>query len=165
MMFRLTIILILGLCRISLSQSLSGQVFILSESFIDDKCEVIADCDCCGTDLFFLSSTRFGFVSRCLSGDSYFTGTYTLKTNRLILNFNKKYVIEIVDEEYNVTNYKTEQIAIDKIEFEIQKCGQNLRLTHSTTLDWRNGSRYSQSEEKMKFNKLLSAKPWKQLTD
>jgi hypothetical protein len=164
-MLRLTLILTLGLARIGLSQDLTGQVFLLAEEFFEDKCEVVADCDCCGTELFFLSNTKFGFVSRCLSGDSYFSGTYTLKTNKLTLNFNKKYVDEIVDEEYNVEKYETRQTKIDKVEFDIKQCGQKTRLTHLTTADWKNGVRYKETAEKSKTKVLLTSKPWKQLSD
>ena len=61
-MLRLTLIITFGLVRIGLSQELTGQVFLLAEDFREDKCEAVADCDCCGTELFFLSNTKFGFV-------------------------------------------------------------------------------------------------------
>jgi len=164
-MLRLILILIFGLMKIGLSQNLTGQVFLLAEGFRDDTCEVEADCDWRGTELFFLSNTKFGFVSRCLSGDSYLSGTYSMEMNKLTLNFNKKYVDEIVDDEYNVTNYETRQTKIKKVEFDIKQCGQKIRLTHLTTADWRNGSRYMSSDEKAKTKKLLTSKPWKQLLD
>ena len=164
-MLRLTLILTLGLVRIGFGQDFTGQVFLLAEGFRDDKCEVVAECDCCGTDLFFLSSTKFGFVSRCLSGDAYFSGTYSPKMNKLTLTFNKKYVNEIVDDEYNVTKYETRPTKMSKVEFDIKQCGQKTRLTHLTTADWRNGSRYVQADEKAMTKKLLTSKPWKQLSD
>jgi hypothetical protein len=86
---RLTVlfIFVFGIQEICSSQNFSGQVFLLSKEFIEDKCEVNAGCDCCGTDLFFLSKTKFGFVSRCLSGDTYFTGTYSLKAKYSKIEF------------------------------------------------------------------------------
>src|SRR6476619_7165535 len=102
MKFRLTLIFILGLYRICLSQNFSGQVFLLSREYFEDKCEVYAGCDCCGTDLFFLSSTKFSFINRCLSGDTYYTGTYSVKSSTLSLIFNKKHLSEIVSEDYKL---------------------------------------------------------------
>lgn len=78
-MLRLTVILALGLQTIGVGQDFTGQVFMLTEYFVDDKCEVFAECDCCSTDLFFLKDKEFGMVSRCLYNDSYFRGTYGLK--------------------------------------------------------------------------------------
>ena len=166
MMLRFTIILLaLGLCRIGLSKDLIGQVFILSEDYDEVKCEAVADCDCCATDLFFLTTSKFGLINRCLSGDSYFTGTYSLKTNKLKLNFNRKYVNEVVDEDYNVTGHKTQQTKIDPVEFDIKRCGQKNRLTNLKTTEWKNGSRYTKSEEKAMLNDLLTSKGWKQLSE
>lgn len=166
MILLLTILLLtLGIGEICLGQDFTGQVFILSEGYDEVKCEDVAECDCCATDLFFLTSTQFGLINRCLSGDSYFSGTYTLKMNKLKLNFNRKYVNEIVDEEYNVTGYRTQQTKIDPVEFDVIQCGQKIRLTHSKTTDWKNGSRYSKPEEKIELNKLLTSKAWKQLSD
>lgn len=138
---------------------------MLSESYDEVKCEVVPECDCCASDLFFLTTTKFGLVNRCLSGDSYFTGTYSLKTNKLKLNFSQKHVNEVVDEEYNLTGYKTMQTKIDPVEFDVMRCGQKIRFTHSKTTDWKNGSRYAKPEEKVKLNELQISKAWKQLSN
>lgn len=164
-MLRLTVILALALVRTGISQDLSGQVFLIAEQFNDDKCEVVADCDCCGTELFFVSDKKFVFVSRCLSGDSYLSGTYALKMNKLTLTFGKKYLAEVVDDDYNVTQYKTKLTKVYKVEFDVKQCAQKTRLTHPATADWKNGIRYEHADEKTKTKELLASKPFKLLSN
>jgi hypothetical protein len=163
-MLRLTVILIFGLQSLGLGQSLTGQVFILADDFSDDKCEAFGECDCCTSDIFFISADRFCYISRCISGDSYFSGTYSVKLNKLRLTFDKKSVNEITDDEYSVTRLETKATSIDAAEFEILKCGQRTRLTHATEREWSNGSRYPQKEEAPMIKALLASKPWKQLS-
>jgi hypothetical protein len=164
-MLRLILFLTLGLHGIAFGQvTFSGQVFILSKDFIEEKCEVIAQCDCCATDLFFLSTNKFAFVSRCLSGDIYSTGTYSLKNNKLKLNFLKKYVEEEVDEQYKIIGYKHSETNMQPIEFEVVRCGQKIRLTQLKETERKNGSRYDQSSEKVKLKKLTESIAWKQLS-
>src|SRR6188768_3314682 len=106
-MLRLIMILTLGLQGIGFAQTFTGQVYTLAQDFSSDKCEAFAECDCCSSDIFFLSNDKFCFISRCISGDSYFNGTYSIKSNKLKLTFNKKYVDEITDDDYNVTKLET----------------------------------------------------------
>jgi hypothetical protein len=163
-MLRLIIILTLGLQGIGFGQTFTGQVYTLAQDFSADKCEAFAECDCCSSDIFFLSTDKFCFISRCISGDSYFAGTYSIKSNKLKLTFSKKYVDEITDEDYNVTKLETKTKNTDPIELEISKCGQKVRLTHPTTNEWKNGSRYEQKPESAMMTELKTSKPWKQLS-
>jgi hypothetical protein len=119
---RLTLILIL-LQTHGFGQPLTGQVFILADDFSDDKCEAFGECDCCTSDIFFLSSDKFCYISRCISGDSYFTGAYSTDSSKLKLTFDKKYVVEITDEDYTVTKLETRTTEIKPAEFDITKCG------------------------------------------
>lgn len=164
-MLRLIIILALGLQGIGFGQTFTGQVYMLAEDFSDDKCEVIAECDCCSSDLFFLSTTRFCFVSRCISGDSYFSGIYSVKSSKLKLTLDKKYVTEITDEEYNVTKLETKVKNTSTIDLEVLRCGQRQRLTHPTNKGWKNGSRYRQKKEAEMMKELKTSKQWKQLSN
>jgi hypothetical protein len=143
--------------------SFTGQVFILSKDFIEDKCEVSAPCDCCATDLYFLPGDKFAFVSRCLSGDVYTTGTYSVNNNKLKLNFEKKYVEEEADEQYNITGYKHSQVNMPPVEFQIVFCGQKIRLMSTKEARTQNGSRYDPSSEKSRLRKLDESMAWKQL--
>lgn len=143
--------------------SLTGQVFILSKYFNDAKCEVSAPCDCCATDLYFLPGDKFAFVSRCLSGDVYTAGTYSINNNKLKLNFLKKYVEEETDEQYKITGYKHGQESMSPVEFQIVLCGQKIRLISTKEARWQNGSRYDPSSEKGRLRKLEESTAWKQL--
>ncbi|CAN5328979.1 hypothetical protein BH10BAC4_BH10BAC4_06850 [soil metagenome] len=163
-MLRLTSLLILGLSCHGFGQTLTGQVYMLAEDFSADKCEAFAECDCCSGDIYFLSADKFCFVSRCISGDSYFMGSYSTKASKLRLAFGKKYVDEITDEEYNVTKLETKTKNTDPIELDIARCGQKIRLTHATIREWKNGSRYEQKDEALMMKELMTSKTWLQLS-
>ncbi len=164
MRFLLALILACGLQTIVQSQNLTGQVFLLANGFNETTCQAEAECDCCGTDLFFLSTEKFGLVIRCLSGDTYYKGSYTLKANKLTLNFDASIVNEITDEEYNMVKYETKQVKLTPSVFSVNLCRQKNRLVHSEADDWSYGSRYAAEDEKARLNKLLSSKAWKQLS-
>ncbi|MEJ7643748.1 MAG: hypothetical protein WKF87_04085 [Chryseolinea sp.] len=154
-----------GLQSIGFGQTFTEQVYRLAENFSDEECEAFAECDCCSSDIFFLSTNKFCFISRCISGDSYFTGTFLIQSNKLKLSFNKKYVDEITDEDYKVVKLETKTKNTDPIEFNISKCGPRVHLTHPITTEWRNGSRYEQKRESELMMALTSSKPWKQLSE
>jgi hypothetical protein len=164
-MLRTIILFTIGLQSTVFGQVVfTGQVFILSKDFIEDKCVVSAPCDCCATDLYFLSVDKFAFVSRCLSGDVYTAGTYSTNNNKLKLRFRKKYVEEETDEQYKLIGYKHSETSMQPVEFKIVRCGQKIRLTRHKETMWQNGSRYDQSSEKSKLKKLEESIAWKQLT-
>ena len=163
-MTRLTIILAFGLQCFAYGQTFTGQVYIIAEYFSDDKCESYAECDCCSSDLYFLTADKFCFVSKCISGDTFYKGTYTVTSNKLTLTFDNKYVTELTDEEYNIIGQETKEDKIDNIEFNIDKCGQKLRLTSLTNGDLSNGSRYEQKRETELKKRLMISKPWKELS-
>ena len=160
-MLRLTVILALGLQAVSVGQDFTGQVFMLTEYFADDKCEGFAECDCCSTDLFFLTDKEFGMVSRCLYNDSYFRGTYSVKANKLTLTFTQTVVDEILNEETNKTQNDLKTIEIQPYQFTISKCGSKVRFQHATIKDFKNGSRYSLTREKELITELKDARAWK----
>jgi hypothetical protein len=163
-MLQLTLILTFGFQTLAFAQMLTGQVFILADDFSDDKCEAFGECDCCTSDIFFLSSDKFCYISRCISGDSYFTGTYSTDSSKLKLTFHKEYIAEVTDEDYTVTRLETRTSEIKPAEFDITKCGQSLRLNHTTIREWRNGSRYSKQKETEMTKQLTKSKAWKQIS-
>jgi hypothetical protein len=162
-MLRLTLILTLGLQTLGFGQTFMGQVFLLSEDYEESKCEAFGECDCCTSDVFFMTADKFYYVSRCISGDAYFTGTYSTKSNKLKLTFDKKFVREVTDSEYNVTGLETKTTDIKPTEFDVAKCGQKVRLIHPTTREWRNGSRYDKVTETTLMKELTTSKALKQL--
>ena len=160
-MLRLIIILTLGLQGIGFGQTFTGQVFMLTEYFLDDKCEVIAECDCCSTDLFFLTDKEFGMVNRCLYNDSYYRGTYSVKSTGLTLTFKQKVVNEIINEETNKIKNEPKTVEIKPYQFTISKCDTKIRLQHTTIKDFKNGSRYSVTREKELIKELKGTEAWK----
>ena len=163
-MVRLTLLLILGLQTLGFGQTLTGQVFLLAEDYEASKCEAFGECDCCTSDLFFLTADKFCYVSRCISGDAYFIGTYSTTSNKLKLTFDKKSVREVTDAEYNVTGLETKTTNIEPAELNIAKCGQKTRLTHPTIQEWSNGSRYKKVDETRLTKELTTSKAFKQLS-
>lgn len=163
-MLRLIIIFTIGFQTFGLGQAFTGQVYIVAEYFSDDKCEAYAECDCCSSDLYFLPGDKFCFVSKCISGDTFYRGTFITKANKLILTFDKKFVTELTDEEYNIIGFETKEDKIDTIEFNISKCGPKLRLTNPTYAELSNGSRYEQKRETELNKRLMTSKPWKELS-
>jgi len=150
---------------LALGQTFSRQVYFIAEDFSEDTCDVSAACDCCAGEIYFLSDNKFCLVSLCLSGDSYFTGTYSTKSNKLILTFDKEYVVEVMDDNYNII--KLEKMTTkntDPLVYDILKCGQNLRLTHASASKWKNGARYYEQRENERMKELPSSAPWKLLS-
>ena len=48
---------------------------------------VVADCDCCASNLAFVNDSVFIFESLCLEGDDYFKGTYFKFKSLIFLKF------------------------------------------------------------------------------
>ncbi len=160
-MLRLIIILTIGFQTTGLGQSFNGQVYMLTEYFQDDKCEVTAECDCCSTDLFFLTDKEFGMINRCLFNDSYYMGTYTIKADEVVLTFKQKVINEITNEETNKIKNELKTVEIKPYKFAISKCDSKVRLQHATIKDFKNGSRYSVTREKELIKELKGTEAWK----
>jgi hypothetical protein len=163
-MLQLTFILTIGLQIVCFGQSFSGQAFILSKEFLENKCEVYAPCDCCATNLFFLTDKEFGMVNRCMYYDSYYKGTYSIKDSKLTLTFKQKVVSEIMDEVSSKVTYKTKVTKIEPKVFTIDKCNNKVRLRHPTTVDLSNGSRYPVGDEKELTKELEKETAWKMVS-
>lgn len=144
-------------------QSLSGQVFILSEQYDENKCEVVALCDCCATDLFFINKKEFVMVSRCLFDNTYSKGKYRIKNNVLTLKYNKIHVSEKTDEQTGKVTYVVEKSNVDKSEFEMNTCGKKLRIHHATIAEFKNGMQYDSKKEKQLKAELDKSQAWKLL--
>jgi hypothetical protein len=160
-MKRLTIILVFGFQYFVYGQTLTGQVFMIADSFSDDKCEVAPECDCCSSDLYFLTKDKFCFVAQCISGDTYYTGTYSIDSNKLRLIFDNKYLDEITDDDYNIVGLEIKEKTSDPLQFQINNCGQKIKLTG---VDCCYGSRYDQKRETELKKRLLNSKPWKEIS-
>jgi|GEM_PF-2267317 len=65
---------------------LSGAVFFLGPEIDHEQREIIADCDCCASDLAFLNDSSFIYVERCMGGDGYVKGFYFAFNGRVFLH-------------------------------------------------------------------------------
>ncbi|NOS92970.1 MAG: hypothetical protein HOP30_13685 [Cyclobacteriaceae bacterium] len=142
-------------------QQLSGQVFILAERYNNTTCEIVADCDCCASDLFFLNGKDFALINRCLFNDTYFKGTYQINKGKLTLNFKQMHVVELMNEETNKITHTVTKTKIAPYVFSIDMCEKKIRLTHFTIKDFSNGFRYSPENEKELNAKLNKSEAWK----
>ncbi len=157
----LLLFFMLTVCKQIHGQQLSGQVFILAEKYEDTTCEIIAPCDCCASDLFFLNSKEFALINRCLFSDTYYKGTYLISKGKLILNFKQMSVLEVVNEETSKVTHEITHMNISPYVFSVGKCKKKTRLTHLTIKDFSNGFRYPVQKEKELKKELITSEAWR----
>ncbi|MEJ7643747.1 MAG: hypothetical protein WKF87_04105 [Chryseolinea sp.] len=152
----------------SFGQSLRGQVFQIAADYSEDRCGVNPECDCCSSDLIFLTDKQFGMIGRCMYNDVYYTGQYSVNDGRLTLKFKPIIVIESIDEETSKVENKKQTLKVDPLTYRISKCGQNaIRFQYARLegKDLKNGSRVSRARENEVINKLNRSEAWRLLTD
>lgn len=74
----------------------SGKFFFMGPELDSVHAEVVADCDCCASDLAFIDDSTFLYVELCLGGDVYIKGKYQVFGNLLILQTDE----EVLSSEY-----------------------------------------------------------------
>lgn len=112
------------------TKNLNGSVFFIGPELDSVNVEIVADCDCCASNLAFMNDTSFVYVERCLGGDVYVKGNYLvfgsllmLHTGNDIVSSEDNYVSEIESvpiyevirqEEayhvYTISNWKGKQV-------------------------------------------------------
>jgi hypothetical protein len=142
------------------SQDLKGRVFMLTAEIDKEKCEIASGCDCCYSELFFLTDKEFGLIARCIYNDTYYKGAYSIKQDKLTLTFKQMYVNEIVDEATFKVTHTVEKSGIDPTEFTITECNGNLKL-ESTIPGFEHGLSQPDKVEKELFKKLKTTEAWK----
>ncbi len=80
------------------NSGLSNSTFFIGPELDSTDADVIADCDCCASNLAFVNDSSFLYEVLCLGGNSYIKGRYVLSGALLILETGK----ELVSEEYEV---------------------------------------------------------------
>ena len=160
-MLRIIILLTITL-QATYGQSLTGQIFHITETYLADKCTVISQGDCDATDLFFLTDKQFYLITRCIENDTYYIGTYLIKDKRLILTFKQALVNETYDDQGNKVDNKRRNAKIDPSQYIISSCGQKVRLIHNNV---ESGFRRTQTEEREMIRKLRGTVAWKLLQD
>ena len=76
---------------------LTGADYFFAPQFDAEKCEGIAECDCCSWNVLFINDKNFITICPCESDESVFTGTYKILKDKVILDYD----LREVDRNYN----------------------------------------------------------------
>lgn len=162
-MFALTFILAPKIS--AFSQNFSGQVYLLSENFLEDRCQVLIEANDCSTDLIFLSEKTFAMVNRCLYNDTYYVGTYIRRKALLRFAFKPVMVREVYDADLDKKKYEKSKLKIEPIEFIVSTCDVGkFTLEHTAIKDYKYGSRITGQPAREKIIKLKISRSWKMIS-
>lgn len=143
-------------------QKFSRQVYILSDHFLRESCEVSASCDCCASDLIFLNRKKFALVDRCLYHDTYLHGKYKASKNILTLEFNPVVIDHTYGEDHKKEQVEKKDMKIPPLMLQIHPCGSNQTiLEHPTIKEYKYGSRQTSRKDSEIIRTLKKSKPWK----
>lgn len=147
------------------SGNFQNQVFLIGriEDFLQDKCEVYPECDCCSADLYFLSETLFAFVDRCISGDTYYAGLYEADSAGLKLKFLNEHISEVLDNDYELVKLEEQEDEPSTRTFQIEICNGRIHLIDKSDKYYIHGSRYSTEKEKELLQELGNSEAWQRL--
>jgi hypothetical protein len=104
------------------AQQFSGHRYVMTEHFTTDTCRPQIECDCCSSDILFISDKEFVMIDRCLYNDSYYRGTYSVTKENLTLNFRQIVVKETYVEETETTKVEKRNLKIVPFRFYITNC-------------------------------------------
>lgn len=115
---------------------LSGEVFFIGPDIDSVHAEIVADCDCCASDLAFINDSSFIFIARCLEGDIYVKGNYLVFGEHLILKtagetVTSEHTLSISDIEIPTT-YEAQKDKIAYISYRISELKGKQFITYST---------------------------------
>jgi hypothetical protein len=147
------------------AQSFSGQVYLLAEKFLEDKCQVLTEEKDCSTDLIFLNDKTFAMVNRCKFNQAYYTGKYVKKKDKLFLTFKQVVAREVYDPAKDKKTYEKKKEVIQPVELNITLCeAGKITLEHPSIKEYKNGSRLLGRIAREKLTKLKIAKAWKMIS-
>lgn len=120
-------------CHVLFGQTLTKKAFTLGDEkdFVVNSCELMPECDCCSAELVLLTTSTFAIVDRCVSGDTFYSGTYSIEDSILTLVFKQKVVNEEEDEATNTTKQNLRPFNLKNQTFKIRPCGKGLILEGS----------------------------------
>ncbi len=153
-------------------KSLSGMHFVLGGAMREGVCVITEACDCCNADLMFLSDTEFIYDDLC-EGHYVRKGTYRLKGNELILEFESLLVSFYHNEESETDPTQPERILKSEprdssVEvYTIGKCKDSIMLTNIDTTEdavFAVGTLREKTETKERIQNLKEIGVWKLLT-
>ncbi len=143
-------------------QKFSHQVYILSDHFLRESCEVSAPCDCCASDLIFLSRKKFALVDRCLYHDTYLRGNYSATKNILTLDFKPVVIDHTYDENSKKEGVEKKEMKIPPLMLQIHPCGTDKTiLVHPTIREYKYGSMQTNRKDSEIIRALKKSKAWK----
>lgn len=149
---------------LSWGQTFSRQVYILSDHFLQEKCEVLVSCDCCSSELIFLNKKKFTLVDRCLGHDTYLTGRYTVQKSILTLKFQPIVIDNTYDAKNNQDLLEKKKVRLEPLMLQIHSCGDNKTvLEHPTIREYKHGSRPTNGKDQEIIAALKKSKAWKKL--
>ena len=153
--FTLILVLVTASVLSSHGQQLSGKVFMLGETQKD--CSIQAqDCDCCMSELYFITEQQFAMVHYCGAGKTYTSGTYKIESKVLTLQFKQGSVYKSFDtgeSSWEKTTIKPETFALSSCEN-----GTPLLINKGTSV-----LKYGLPLEWEKINEIVDSGEWKTL--
>ena len=163
MKIQFVFIVFLMLPVLSSGQKFSRQVYILSDHFLKEKCEVSAPCDCCASDLIFLTKTKFTLVDRCMAHETYLTGRYKVAKSKLTLKFKHVVIDNTSDETSKKELVEKKEMNLDPLILQINSCGDEFVLEHPSIKEYKYGARQTTRNDKEIIATLKKSKVWKVL--
>ena len=159
------IILTVGLVDTVSAQVFSGQVYVMTEQFSADGCKPQIECDCCSSDILFLTDKEFVMVDKCIYNDSYFRGTYMKTEEYLTLTFEQFVVNETYSDETEETKVEKQNFKIPAIKFYTTTCnGDNLILQRTDLKVLTKAFQESKEKADRAMKELKNTRAWGQLT-
>lgn len=143
------------------AQDFAGQVYTLADVELDSDCEVQAECDCCASDLAFMTANTFALVVRCLSGDTYYTGTYEVTSSEIILTYKQFAVSELLDDDYKWQSNEKKEANLSPDRFNVDTCDNGRVLRNPRNHHFKSGSRLAKSDEARILKELATSKALK----
>ncbi|MNU80502.1 hypothetical protein D3C71_701350 [compost metagenome] len=110
-------------------------MFFIGPEIDSTQPKIVADCDCCASDLAFINDSSFIYIARCLEGDIYVKGNYLTFGKHLILRTNGEVVesdhmLSISDIEIPTT-YQAHKDKIAYLDYQVSELKGKQFITHS----------------------------------
>jgi hypothetical protein len=158
------LILSVGLLHNALSQPFSGQVYVMTDHFTTDRCRPQIECDCCSSDIVFITDREFVMVDKCMYNDSYYRGKYTVTKEDLTLMFDQFVVKETYNDDTKETKIEKRNLKITSINFYISNCkAGDLELQRTDLKVLTKAFKESSEKTDQTIKELKKTKAWGQL--
>jgi len=158
------LVLSLGLLHTALAQPFSGQVYVMTDQFTADTCRPQIECDCCSSDIVFITDKEFVMVDKCIHNDSYYRGMYTVTKEDLTLKFDQFVVKETYNDKTKETKIEKRNLKIGSINFYITTCKtDNFALSRTDLKVLTKAFKESSEKANQTIKELKKGEVWRQL--